>query len=173
MKYSLHKAFAFFLSIILLSSCKNSNSPQAVTEKFLTSVVQTDFDKAKSLSTKNTWGMLDIWAAFTKGIPQNVKDAKAENFTVKITGNEKESDSTVIVSFSTVPKILPFNKIRLLKDVDIEGRVRWKVDISTLDLGSGDELYLSPADSSAVHLEMERVAPDTISDTPAELVPGN
>ncbi|KAA5533123.1 DUF4878 domain-containing protein [Taibaiella lutea] len=160
-------AFLLFVlfSICIFSSCKNSNSPQAVTEKFLTSVVQADFDKAKALSTKNTWGMLDIWAAFTKEIPENVKAEKAENFKVKILDTKTESDSTVIVTYSTEPKILPFNKIRLQKELDIEGRIKWKVDISTLELGTGDELYINAVDStSGIRLEMERQSPDTISD---------
>lgn len=160
---SIPVSILFFLCFF--SSCKNSNSPQAVTEKFLTSVVQADFDKAKALSTKNTWGMLDIWASFTKGIPENVKAEKAANFKVKILDTKAESDSTMIVTYSTTPKILPFNKIRLQKETDMEGRIKWKVDISTLELGSGDELYVNPADTvSNIRLEMERESPDTLSD---------
>lgn len=150
----------YFMALVItmlsiFSSCKNSNSPQAVTEKFLTSFVQNDFDKAKSLSTKSTWEMLDIWAAFTKDIPDNVKEEKAKNFKVKILEIKAESDSTMVVTYSTEPKFLPFNKLRLLKQIDIDGRVRWKVDIATLDTNSGDELYMNQADTaSAVRIEM-------------------
>jgi len=172
-RFSTH-IFTVLFFLVVFSSCKNSNSPQAVTEKFLTSVVQADFDKAKSLSTKNTWGMLDIWAAFTKEIPENVKAEKAENFKVKVLETKTESDTTVIVTYSTDPKILPFNKIRLQKELDIEGRVKWKVDISTLELGSGDELYINAIDStSGIRLEMERQSPDTISDKQDAPVPSN
>lgn len=109
--------------------------------------------------------MLDIWASFTKGIPENVKAEKAANFKVKILDTKAESDSTMIVTYSTTPKILPFNKIRLQKETDMEGRIKWKVDISTLELGSGDELYVNPADTvSNIRLEMERESPDTLSD---------
>ena len=147
----------------LFSSCKNSNSPQAVTEKFLTSFVQNDFDKAKSLSTKSTWEMLDIWASFTKDIPDNIKQQKSENFKVKIAGIQAESDTSVIVSFSTDPKFLPFNKLRLLKDVDIDGRIRWKVDIATLGSNNGDEIYMNQADTaSAVRIEMIGGSDDSV-----------
>ena len=165
MKQSVTYLLLFLISLCFFYSCKNSNSPQAVTEKFLTSVVQTDFDKAKSLSTKNTWGMLDIWAAYTKKIPENIKAERAENFKVKILDTKTESDTTVIVTYSSDPKILPFNKIRLQKETDMEGKVKWKVDISTLELGGGDQLYINTSDTtSSVRLEMERESPDTLSE---------
>jgi hypothetical protein len=155
MKQRLRFAVLVMLMLHLFSSCKNSNSPQAVTEKFLTSFVQNDFDKAKALSTKNTWEMLDIWASFTKDIPDAEKEKNAANFKVKILGVKAESDSTMIVTYSTDPKFLPFDKLRLLKQVDIDGRVKWKVDIATLANNNGDELYSNPADTaSAVRIEM-------------------
>lgn len=149
------------LVITLIYSCKNTNSPQAVTEKFLNSFVKMDYETAKSLSTKNTWGMLDIWASFSKDIPEAIKKEKAANFKVRITESKKESDSTMIITYITEPKILPFNKLRLLKQTDQEGRERWKVDISTLDLIGGDELYIEE-EKKAVEVEVERQAPDTI-----------
>jgi len=165
MKQRLLVAGLFVMIVSFITSCKNSNSPQAVTEKFLTSFIQNDFDKAKSLSTKNTWEMLDIWASFTKEIPEEVKQQKAENFKVKILETKAESDSTMIVTYSTEPKFLPFNKLRLLRELDLDGRVRWKVDISTLDINGGDELYMSPADTtSGIRLEMGRETADTIID---------
>ena len=149
------------LAATLLYSCKNTNSPQAVTEKFLNSFVQMDYETARSLSTRNTWELLDIWASFAKEIPESVKKEKAEHFKVKITGNKKESDSTVIVSYTTEPKILPFNKLRLLRQRDIEGRDRWKVDISTLDLIGGEELYIEEEQKA---VDVERIPADTIRD---------
>lgn len=165
MKQYLTLAGLFILIGSFISSCKNSNSPQAVTEKFLTSFVQNDFDKAKSLSTKNTWGMLDIWASFTKEVPESVKQEKSENFKVKILDIKAESDSTMIVTYSTEPKFLPFNKLRLLKAVDIDGRVKWKVDISTLDINGGDEIYMNEADTASdIRIEMGRDGADTVID---------
>lgn len=149
------------LLAILFYSCKNTNSPQAVTEKFLNSFVKMDYETAKSLSTKNTWGLLDIWASFSKDIPEEIKKDKAAGFKVKITESRKESDSTVIITYTTEPKVLPFNKLRLLKQTDQEGRERWKVDISTLDLVGGEELNIEE-EHKAVEVEMERGAADTI-----------
>ncbi len=149
------------LAVFLLNSCKNTNSPQAVTEKFLSSFVKMDYETAKSLSTKNTWGLLDIWASFAKDIPEEVRKEKAAGFKVKVTEAKKESDSTMIVTYTTEPKILPFNKLRLLKQTDAEGRERWKVDISTLDLVGGDDSYIEE-ENKAVEVEVERDAPDTV-----------
>ena len=172
MKQRLRFVVSVILMLHLFSSCKNSNSPQAVTEKFLTSFVQNDFDKAKSLSTKNTWEMLDIWASFTKDIPENEKEQKAANFKVKILGVKAESDSTMIVTYSTDPKFLPFDKLRLLKQTDIDGRIRWKVDIATLATNNGDELYSNPADTaSAVRIEMIGGSDDSLVRDDTDQVP--
>lgn len=152
-----------FVLLLGLVSCKNSNSPQAVTEKFLVSFVKMDYETAKAISTKNTWGFLDIWASFSKQIPEEVREAKSENFKVKITDTKKESDSTMVVTYVTEPKILPFNQIRLLQEKDIEGNVKWKVDISTLDIIGGDELYIEEENKAVdMDIEMERQPPDTI-----------
>lgn len=151
----------FLLTVIVFYSCKNTNSPQAVTEKFLNSFVQMDYETAKSLSTRNTWELLDIWASFAKDIPEEVKKEKAEAFKVKINDSRRESDSTVIVSYTTEPKVLPFDKLRLLRQTDLEGRERWKVDISTLDLIGGEELY---EEQKGVEVEVERIPADTIKD---------
>ena len=158
-KYSLAILMALFS--IAIYSCKNTNSPQAVAEKFLNSFVKMDYESAKALSTKNTWGLLDIWASFSKDIPEEVRKEKAANFKVNITESKKESDSTMIITYTTEPKILPFNKLRLLKQTDQEGRERWKVDISTLDLVGGEEMYIEE-ENKAVEVEVERQAPDTV-----------
>ena len=159
MKQRLYISALLLLMATVYYSCKNTNSPQAVTEKFLNSFVKMDYETAKSLSTRNTWELLDIWASFAKDIPEQIKNEKAANFKVKITGNKRESDSTVIISYTTEPKVLPFDKLRLLRQTDAEGRERWKVDISTLDLIGGEELY---EEQKAVEVEVERVPADTI-----------
>lgn len=124
------------LAVIMLSvaSCKFSNSPESVAQKFLISFNQLDFATAKSLSTPETWGMLDIMATATKNVSENQKQQFAEHFSVKIMKVEKESDSSVIVTFQTHPKRLPFDRFRMKKTLNQNGDVRWKVDISTLDL---------------------------------------
>jgi hypothetical protein len=159
MKQRLYISALLLLIATVYYSCKNTNSPQAVTEKFLNSFVKMDYETAKSLSTRNTWELLDIWASFAKDIPEEIKNEKAANFKVKITGNKRESDSTIIISYTTEPKVLPFDKLRLLRQTDAEGRERWKVDISTLDLIGGEELY---EEQKAVEVEVERVPADTI-----------
>ncbi|RYG29578.1 MAG: hypothetical protein EOO01_38010 [Chitinophagaceae bacterium] len=161
MKHKFSSALALALLVTIFYSCKNTNSPQAVTEKFLSSFVKMDLETAKSLSTKNTWGLLDIWASFSKDVPEAMRQEKAANFKVKITETRKESDSTMIITYTSEPKILPFNKLRLLRQVDQEGRERWKVDISTLDLVGGDEMYIEE-ENKAVEVEVERGAPDTV-----------
>jgi len=148
-------------------SCKNSNSPQAVTEKFLVSFVKMDYETAKSISTKNTWGLLDIWASFSKQIPDEVKEKKTENFVVKITDTKKESDTSMIVTYVTEPKILPFNKIRLLQEKDLEGNVKWKVDISTLDLLGGDDFYIEE-ENKAVDEDASMQPIDSINSNKAD-----
>src|SRR5690554_6780744 len=144
-KYILYSIF--FSVFLLLSSCKNSNSPQAVAESFLISYSEMDYETAKALSTRNTWDLLDILSYYTQNIPEEEKNAIATNFKIRITENNRESDSTVIITYTSDPKILPFNKLRLLKSVDRNGRDRWKVDISTLDLVGGEELYLERRES--------------------------
>lgn len=148
---------------LLIHSCKNTNSPQAVTEKFLNSFVKMDYATAKSLSTKNTWEFLDIWVSYAKYVPEDVRNEKAAAVKVKVTDMKKESDSTVLVTYTSEPKVLPFNKLRLLQQKDAEGRVRWKVDISTLDLVGGDELYIQEE-----HRAVEDTAP---AEQPADTLP--
>ncbi len=82
---------SFLFLAVLFSSCKNSNSPQAVTEKFLTSFSKMDYATAKTLSTQNTWAMLDILASFTKEMPESEKNALFQNFKVKVTDTPTRS----------------------------------------------------------------------------------
>lgn len=152
---------SFLFLVAFCTSCKNSNSPQAVAEKFLTSFSKMDYVTAKTLSTPNTWAMLDILASFTKEMPETEKNALFQNFKVKVTDNKKESDSTYIVTYITEPKILPFNKLRLLQQKDLEGNIRWKVDISTLDLVGGEESYIEE-EHQAVEEDVERNPVDTV-----------
>ncbi len=166
-KYILYSIF--FSVFLLLSSCKNSNSPQAVAESFLISYSEMDYETAKALSTRNTWDLLDILSYYTQNIPEEEKNAIATNFKIRITENNRESDSTVIITYTSDPKILPFNKLRLLKSVDRNGRDRWKVDISTLDLVGGEELYLERRES----LNDEELIPLDTSQTADTLQPAD
>ncbi|HET8573832.1 MAG TPA: hypothetical protein VFL76_08160 [Edaphocola sp.] len=78
-------------------------------------------------------------AEATRDIPQERKENFAGQFSVDILSVKKESDSTVVVTFRTKPKRLPFNQFRLLKTLNKDGNTRWKVDISTLDLLNSEE----------------------------------
>lgn len=128
--------------LLFLVACKDTGSPQYIAQRFLYSVRSMDFEVAKSLSTKNTWSFLNIMKSFTDSIPPEVKESYAKDLKITITSVVEESDSTVIVSYEATPKVLPFNKFRMQKSVDINGRDRWKVDISTIDLVDADSLII-------------------------------
>ena len=131
------------LSITLfLFSCKDTSSPKAIAELFLFSLRTLDIEKAKSISTKNTWDFLNILESSSAQISEDEKEELGRKLKIKITDINDETDSTIIVTYTSTPKILPFNKIRMLKTVDKNGRDRWKVDISTIDLVENDELIL-------------------------------
>jgi|GEM_PF-516339 len=130
------------LCTFFFASCKDTGSPQAVAEKFLFSLRTLDIETAKSLSTKNTWDLLNIMVSFADQVSEEEKETLGKNLKLKITDINKETDSTVIITYTSEPKFLPFNKIRMLKIVDKNGRDRWKVDISTLDLVEGEDLYI-------------------------------
>lgn len=160
MNKTIKTVIAFTLICLLAVSCKNTNSPQAVTEKFIYSFVRMDYDAAKAISTKNTWSWLDIMASFTKDVPDEIKEENVNKLKIKITNTETESDSTVIVTFNTDPKILPFNKVRLQKQLDQEERERWKIDISTLDLIGNEDAEIEEQ-MVAPGIEMERQQTDS------------
>lgn len=150
------------LSCLLMTAftaCKNSNSPEAVSEKFLISFAQLDFETAKSLSTRNTWEILNLMADFTEDYPEEITRSVAANMKIKILGTDKETDSTLIITFQTDPKFLPFQKFRLLKREDNFGKTRWKVDISTIDLVGDEPLYIDQALPPIQ--EVERNLPDS------------
>ena len=135
---------SIFLSVIVLglSSCKDSGSPEAISQLFLISLNKADYETASGIATKNTNDILKIMAHLSGDkISEEQKAKRAEQFTVKITGTRQESDSAMIVSFNTQPAFLPFSQLRLLKQTDKDGRERWKVDISTLDLAGGSDQY--------------------------------
>lgn len=147
MSKKIFQTLVFSLTIFLVS-CKDTNSPKAIAERFLFSLRTLDIAKAKSLSTKNTWDLLNIMKSTADQVTDEQKEELGHNFKISITDVTKESDSTVIVTYTSTPKFLPFNKIRLLKTFDQDERVRWKVDISTLDLVGADELILEQDNKS-------------------------
>lgn len=149
--------------VFIFSSCKYSNSPESVATKFLISFNQLDLVAAKSLSTPNTWELLDIMGAATKNISDERKKDFGKNFSVEILKTKKESDSTMIVTFRTKPKRLPFNQFRLLKTKNKDGDTRWKVDISTLDLLNSDSTGVVPV-SGLLNPQMDTSGSDAAAE---------
>ena len=153
------------LSVILFS-CKDTSSPKAIAEVFLFSLRTLDIEKAKTVSTKNTWDLLNIMESTASQISEEQKKELGDNLKIKITNVHEESDSTVIITYTSTPKFLPFNKIRMLKTFDQNGRIRWKVDISTIDIVENDELILEQENKSI--FEDEPIMDDTSQNTNSE-----
>jgi hypothetical protein len=133
-------AITCIILLCILAGCKNTNSPEITAAKFITSVRQMDYETAKSLSTKSTWTLLQIMEANTKHLTEEEKEAFVKDFKVKILQREDENDSTVVLTYVTNPEFVIVPKLRLRSEEDQDGRIRWKVDISSLDdLGIGDD----------------------------------
>jgi len=162
MKMKLCAGLWLLLAALIFNSCKDSGSPEAVSQLFLVSLNKADFETAAGISTKNTRDILKIMAYNSDGkLTDEQKEKRAESFEVKITGNKPETDSTVIITFNTKPDFLPFKQFRLLKLMDKDGRERWKVDISTLDLAGGSDQYSREVDST--HDGQFHPQPDSIA----------
>lgn len=128
---------------LFLYSCKSSNTPEAAASKFILSMRTLDFETAKEMSTKATWNLINIIDAHTKAVTDEQKQALGENFKISITNVEPESDSTVLISYSTDPAFVIVPKIRMIREFDIDGRTRWKADISSIDsMLMGEEDYI-------------------------------
>lgn len=150
------------MALLLLSSCKDSGSPKSVTQLFLISLNKNDLETARSISTANTHDMLKIWGKLSNGkFSEEELQKRAESFKVKITKVQKESDTTVLVSYTTAPQILPFSQIQLQKQTDRDGRTRWKVDISTLDFSGSTDIYNQ--DSSGTNDGQLHPLPDSVA----------
>jgi len=133
-----------FALMVIAISCKNSNTAEQTAIKFLISMRQMDFEMAKSLSTKNTWYMINIMEGSTKHLSEEEREKLSEEkLTIDITETKPETDSTVLVYYTTEPDFNIFPALRLLKQEDQDGRIKWKVDISSLDsISGGEEMYI-------------------------------
>ncbi len=160
MKNRLRELLLFFIMSISFIACKDSGSPESITQLFLISLNKSDLVTARNISTKNTRDVLKIWAKLSEGqFSEAVIKQREENFKVKITKTQNENDSTAIVYFETQPAILPFDHLRLLKTVEKDGRDRWKVDISTLDLANTDNADTAKApEGEQFHKQPDSVA---------------
>lgn len=137
------------LMLIGVISCKNSHSPQAVAEGFVTSYSKMDYETAKNYSTRETWDFLEVFEYYTKELSAEEKKKFAEaKVKFKVLNQQQESDTSMVLTFETDPQYLPFNKLRLVSHVDRNGRVKWKVDINTISIIEGEDIYMLPTEAS-------------------------
>lgn len=163
MKFNIKYILLLLICTAVAISCKNANTAEQTAIKFITSMRQMDFEMAKSLSTKNTWYMINIMEAATKHIPEDEREKLSEQkLHIEVTDTKPETDSTVLVYYKTDPDFNIFPALRLLKQEDQDGRVKWKVDISSLDsISGGEEMYIEETMRSAD--EDELILADTVS----------
>lgn len=137
---------SFFLSLFFgLISCKNSSSPQAVAESFVVSYSTMDYETARGFSTKATWDFLEVFEYYTSELPEeDKKQFQDKKIRFRVIEQVKETDTSVVITYSAEPQLLPFNKLRLVSHVDKNGRERWKVDISTVSIIEGEDIYMLP-----------------------------
>jgi|SRR5690554_5562662 len=150
MKFSKIAIYAMVsLGFIGILSCKNSHSPQAVAEGFVTSYSKMDYESAKNYSTRETWDFLEVFEYYTKELSTEEKEKFQETkVKFKVLDQKQESDTSIILTFETDPQYLPFNKLRLVSHVDRNGRVKWKVDINTISIIEGEDIYMLPTEAS-------------------------
>lgn len=132
-----------FFCFSTFQACKDSGSPESITELFLISLNKLDYTTLNSISTKNTKSILKIMKALTEEkINPKEMEKRGENFEVEILETTPIDDSTVVVKFKTNPTILPMDKIQLVKVVEKLDKVAWKVNISTVDLMEAEDKEL-------------------------------
>lgn len=157
----------FFFSLFFLMACKNSNSPQSVAEGFVVHYSQMDYETAKSLSTKNTWDFLEVFEYYSENLdPEQKKQIKEQKVRFKVIEQQKESDTSIILTYKAEPQKLPFDKLRLISHIDRNGRTKWKVDISTISIIEGEDIYMLPSEALIDEvLELEEREGEAIIDT--------
>ena len=136
MKFKKALAGIFLMTIFAVSGCKDSGSPESITELFLISLNKLDYTTMRNISTRNTRELLKIMEAISKKNPidSNILALRADTFKVKIKGKQMPNDSTAIVSFESTPQLLPLHQIQLVKVTEKLDKTLWKVDISTVEL---------------------------------------
>jgi hypothetical protein len=142
MKRSLIIIAVLFATI--LSSCKNTNTPDQFAIKFLNAMYICDFDLAKDLSTKNTWPIINGLKKNTSHLSEDDKMELVGKLKVEILDVKAETDSTDLIYFKTTPDFQIFKAIKILKQTDEEGNIKFKVDNSSTDSLSGaDDFQLN------------------------------
>lgn len=132
------KVLAGILLAILIStsSCKDSGSPESITELFLISLNKLDYTTMRNISTRNTRELLKIMEDISKKNPIDsaALELRADTFKFKIKGKTLTNDSTALVSFETTPQLLPIHQIQLIRVNEKLDKTAWKIDISTIEL---------------------------------------
>lgn len=136
------------VQLLFLLSCKNSNSPQAVAEGFVISYSKMDYESAKNFSTKETWDFLEVFEYYTKDLSSEEREKYEESkIRFRVIDQVKESDTSMVLTFSSEPQYLPFNQLRLVSHIDRNGREKWKVDINTISIIEGEDIYMLPKEA--------------------------
>lgn len=128
-------SFLAILISVFSSSCKDSGSPESITELFLISLNQLDYQTMNSISTRNTKEIIKIMQTLTKDkLSEEELEERAGKLKISILNTRYLNDSTAHVHFHTEPQLLPIDKIQLVKVLEKLDKVAWKIDISTVDL---------------------------------------
>jgi len=133
------KKIITYLSLILLSSslwsCKDSGSPEAITELFLISSKNLDFVTLKTISTKNTNTVLKILEHYTAdSLVAQKWHEKYDDMKIKILSKQIEYDTIAYVTFTTDPVMYPTQEFKLIQITEKLDKKSWKVDISTIEI---------------------------------------
>lgn len=154
-----------FITIVLSGGCKDSGSPESITELFLISLNKLDYTTMRNISTRDTRELIKIMEALSKDkISPGDIEKRAESLKIKIKGKKVENDSTVYVEFVTEPRMLPIDQVQLVRVTEKLDKTAWKVNISTMDLmesGQQDQDNMLKARESydgQIHPEADSVA---------------
>jgi hypothetical protein len=83
MKKNLLGLVVVFFAVVALVSCKGSDGPEAVAEKYLQHIAKQEWADAKKLGTENTAQLVDMLASF--GGAAEVKEVKIEEMKCEVT----------------------------------------------------------------------------------------
>lgn len=151
-----------FLMSIGLNACKDSGSPESITELFIISYKNMDFVTLKNISTKNTKELLKIFEYYAQDstLVEEWKN-KYDDVKIKILNKSIVNDTTVYVKFETHPDIFPVNEIKLIQITEKLDKKSWKVDLSTVEIMERNKE--SAMDSISLESHNGQIHPDADS----------
>lgn len=115
------------LAVVAITSCKKSEGPEAVAEKFLQHLNKKEYAEAKVLGTEATGQFLDMMKSLAEmgGQPEESKEVKIENLKAEVDGD------SAVVSYTIDGKD---EKLPMVKQ---DGK--WLVNMSKEDqMGEGE-----------------------------------